>query len=158
MHEIIDSFGEYWRSLRAGRDIPRFLDFDINQAPSTALPYMSLVQVHERPRRFQYRLAGTSIAAAYREDISGKFLDELDMGGKDETLLGDFHHVVDRRETHSRKDSYELANGTLYQFQGTLFPFEGVSGRVSRIIIVAVDDYQRPGSPGHPALNFDPLQ
>lgn len=146
MHQIVKPFHDYWTSLKGEGDVPLFLDFNIAEVPTEAVPYLSLIQVEENPRRFKYRLAGTSIAAAYSEDISGKYLDELDMGGNQKRYLEDFNRVVDSRTTNNRQESYTLEDGTRYSFEGWLFPFVGLEGKVSRIVILAVDSYNRPTS------------
>jgi hypothetical protein len=142
MHPIAKAFDRYWRRLKGDREVPRFLDFNINDVPGEALPYMSLVQVENHPRRFRYRLAGTSVVAAYGRDITGLYLDELDTGGKYEAYVHNFNEAADDRVVNRTADEYQLENGRLYRFEGHLYPFEGVRGDISRIIILAIDDWQ----------------
>ena len=139
MHPIAAAFDDYWNALRKGADIPRFIDFNINHVPARALPFMSLMQVEERPRRFRYRLAGTSVVAAYGKDLTGVYLDELDTGGRYEEYVHNFNQTVDERVINRRRDEYTLADGSVYRFDGNLYPFEGVHGSVSRIIVLAID-------------------
>jgi hypothetical protein len=145
MHPTLKAFDDYWHQLRGGRDIPLFLDFNINDVPPGTIPYMSLIKVEADPLRFRYRLAGTSIVAAYQEDLTGRYLDELDMGDKKQSYLTVFTRVALERKVDGRREGYTLEDGTRYRFEGNLYPFEGVDGRVSRIVIVAVDSYERNG-------------
>lgn len=154
MHPILEAFNGYWHALRGTRDIPLFLDFNINDVPVEALPYMSLIKVEQKPMRFSFRLAGTSLAAAYREDLTGKYLDELDHGGNEEDYRDDFVRVAQGRAINSRKEGFFMQDGTRYEFEGSLYPFEGVRGNVSRIIIVSVDDYER-AKQGQERLSHD---
>ncbi len=139
MHPIAAAFDDYWNSLKKGATIPCFIDFNINDVPVDALPFMSLMQVEERPRRFRYRLAGTSVVAAYGKDLTGVYLDELDTGGRYDEYVHNFNQAVDERVINRRQDEYTLADGRVYRFDGHLYPFEGVHGAVSRIIVLAID-------------------
>lgn len=141
MHPIAKAFDRYWRHLKGSRQVPRFLDFNINDVPDEALPYMSLVEVQNRPRRFRYRLAGTSVVAAYGRDITGMYLDEMDTGGNYDTYVHNFNEAADDRLVNRTVDEYMLETGRLYRFDGHLYPFEGVDGGVSRIIVLAIDDW-----------------
>ncbi len=141
MHPIAKAFDRYWHQLKGVRKIPRFLDFNINDVPGNALPYMSLLQVENNPRRYRYRLAGTSVVAAYGQDLSGVYLDEIDTGGRYDRYVHNFNEVTDDRVVNRTTDKYLMENGRLYSFDGHLYPFEGVGGDVSRIIILAIDDW-----------------
>ena len=102
---------------------------------------MSLLEVENTPRRFRYRLAGTSVVAAYGHDITGAYLDELDTGGQYDRYIHNFNEVADQRVINRTCDEYRLGNERLYRFDGHLYPFEGVYGDVSRIVILAIDDW-----------------
>ena len=141
MHPIAKAFDRYWQRLRGERDVPRFLDFNVNDVPGDALPYMSLLEVENRPRRYRYRLAGTSVVAAYGRDLTGVYMDELDTGGNYDHYVHNFNEVADERTVNRTADEYRLENGRLYRFDGHLYPFEGVRGDISRIIILAIDDW-----------------
>ena len=46
------------------------------------LPSIALLDVVGDPPRFRFRLFGTGLVAAYGQDLTGKFADEIDVGGK----------------------------------------------------------------------------
>ncbi len=144
MHPIAKAFDRYWHALRGDRGIPHFLDFNVNDVPREALPYMSLLEVENNPRRYRYRLAGTSVVAAYGQDLTGQYLDELDIGGRYESYVHNFNEAADNLVVNRTSDQYMLESGRLYSFEGHLYPFEGVQGGVSRIIVLAIDDWSTP--------------
>ena len=86
-------------------------------------------------------LAGTSVVAAYGRDLTGVYMDELDTGGNYDHYVHNFNEVADERTVNRTADEYRLENGRLYRFDGHLYPFEGVRGDISRIIILAIDDW-----------------
>lgn len=68
---------EYWRCIRpaAGR-LPARRHFDPMAVPRL-LPNIWLLDVHNHPMRFRYRLVGTYMAIALGRDMTGCWFDEL---------------------------------------------------------------------------------
>ena len=69
----------YWRRRRAARAMPRRRDIDPTEIPRL-LPHLQLIEVHDGGARFRYRLVGTALVAAYGQEYTGRYLDELFTG------------------------------------------------------------------------------
>lgn len=139
MHPIAAQFDDYWNQIRGDKVIADFLDFNINDAPADVIPFLSLLAVENNPRRFRYSLAGTSVVASYGEDLSGRYFDEMDLGGNLQTYLDDFNKAVDEGCVVRRLDEYAKEDGRTYKFDGHLYPCRGVRGIVDRLIILSID-------------------
>lgn len=71
----------YWLSKKGDRKAPprsAILPDEI----VTLLPSIALLDVVGDPPRFRFRLFGTKLVTAYGQDLTGKFVDEIDVGGK----------------------------------------------------------------------------
>ncbi|NVJ96741.1 MAG: PAS domain-containing protein [Alphaproteobacteria bacterium] len=139
MNQIARLFEDYWNNIRGDKAVPDFLDFRIQDVHEDVIPYLSLIQVEENPRRFRYSVAGVSVVASYGEDLSGKYYDEMDLGGNYEVYMQDFHRAVDNQTIVRRQDRYTKQDGKEYDFDGHLYPFLGLDGRVNRLVILSID-------------------
>lgn len=84
---------DYWRARANGRQMPSRKDISPADFPRL-LPYISLIDICPPDARFRVRLAGTGLRDIYEEDITGRFLDELDWGGKTGYWLATYRRVV----------------------------------------------------------------
>ena len=76
LHPKIRQFVEYWLSIKPGELLPGRRHFDPMAIPAL-LSNLWLVDVEREPRlRFRYRLIGTSVARAFAQDSTGRYLDE----------------------------------------------------------------------------------
>ena len=83
----------YWRSKMHGQDLPARRDIDPWEMRSF-LPQVFLITVTRNPMRFWFRLVGTGVAEGYGEDMSGKYLDEIDLDELHENILEDYERAV----------------------------------------------------------------
>src|SRR3546814_2382471 len=60
------------------------------------LPNIGLFDVEDAPRRYRIRLMGTQIVTWYGCDITGRYLDEIDFGGRTGFTFSLLDQVVDR--------------------------------------------------------------
>jgi hypothetical protein len=68
----------YWLAKKGARIAPPRSAIDPAEIVKL-LPHVALVDVVGDPPRFRFRLFGTALVAAYGEDLTGKFGDELDL-------------------------------------------------------------------------------
>ena len=87
---------DYWRGLSKGDALPRRRDITPAGFPRL-LPMISLIDVESSPKRYRIRLAGTGLHDIYQNEITGKYLDECDWGGKSEYWQTACSRVVDRK-------------------------------------------------------------
>jgi hypothetical protein len=61
------------------------------------LPYVFLLDVIGLPHRFRVRLVGTSIVHEYGQEITGRFVDQIDISDMRSRLLAEYDEAVTRR-------------------------------------------------------------
>jgi hypothetical protein len=83
----------YWRSKLRGRKAPRREDI-LPEELGGLLPWVILVEVVGAPPKLRVRLAGTGVVREYGVEMTGKFLDDLDMGGMRNRSLEDHWRAV----------------------------------------------------------------
>jgi hypothetical protein len=69
----------YWRAKRRARAMPSRRDIDPTEI-GPLLPHLQLIDVVDGGIRYRYRLAGTSLVAAFGREYTGRYLDELFAG------------------------------------------------------------------------------
>jgi hypothetical protein len=84
---------DYWVNRCAGAGLPRRDDIKPSDFPRL-LPAISLVDV-EAGGRFKVRLAGTRLRDIYGREITGKYLQELGWGHKQDYWISAYKRVVD---------------------------------------------------------------
>jgi len=83
----------YWRSKLNGRKAPRREDI-LPEELGSLLPWVILIDVVGIPPKFRVRLAGTGVVREYGMEMTGRFLDDLDMGAARERSLEDHRRAV----------------------------------------------------------------
>lgn len=83
----------YWQSKLRGRKAPSREDI-LPEELGSLLPWVILVEVVGTPPRFRVRLAGTGVVREYGFEVTGKFLDDLDMGPARDRSLDDHRRAV----------------------------------------------------------------
>lgn len=144
-HPAIESFERHWNSLRTEGSIPRRRDFDILDVAGKLWPYISLVEVEWEPRRYRYVVFSSANRDAYGADITGRYLDEIDLGGNLDKYTMQFNEAAEQQHPIYETDSYTLQDGDEYSFDGGCFPLLGEDGRVSHLVLVKA--YHRNRTP-----------
>jgi len=141
----------YWDTKRRGRTAPSRLDLDPLEMKGF-LSQVFLVDVEGRQPRYRVRLIGTSFALAYGEDITGSFIDELDLGISKERILAAFDQVArDCAPSYREPTQCRLSDGRVVAFECLRLPLSSDRNRVEMSFgaIVAFDLGKRspPGPP-----------
>ena len=88
----------YWQSKLNGRIMPSRAD--INPAEMKAfLPLIVLFDV-EAGQRLRIRLSGTRAVEAYGSEITGRYLDELELGDRREAIMAAHAQCIASRAPH----------------------------------------------------------
>jgi hypothetical protein len=110
----------YWTGKRGSRAMPRRADIDPSEIPSL-LPHVFLADVRD-PLRFRFRLVGTAICARWGEDATWKFLDELDLDGEREKVLGQFAAAVRSHRPRFDVEEFVSERGRYLHYRRVLLP------------------------------------
>jgi hypothetical protein len=95
---------EYWRSKKIGDALPSRRDIDPWEM-RTFLRQVFLITVTRSPLRFWFRLVGSGVADGYGEDVTGKYLDEIDLDEVRTEIIEDYRAAtLERRPVRSTWD------------------------------------------------------
>jgi hypothetical protein len=123
----------YWRSKQHGDGLPARRDIDPWEM-RTFLPQVFLIDVTQNPLRFWFRLVGTGVAEDYGEDITGRYVDEIDLSDAQEQVLDDYRRAVrGARRVYARLD-YVKDNGQRVTYERLLLPLSSDGETVDMLL------------------------
>jgi hypothetical protein len=134
----------YWSSERGSRAMPRRADINPRKIPSL-LPNVLIVEIHP-PVRFCFRLAGTNICSRWGQDLTGKWLDELDYDGERASVLEQYAAVVRTGEPRLDVKEFVNASGRYLHYRRLLLPLSE-DGHTPNMLLgaqkaIGIDGYQ----------------
>ena len=138
-HTKIVRVFDYWRSIHPAVGLPGRRGLDPLQVPEGLLPNMSLIDVTGDPRRFRYRLIGTSITRFAGRDVSGRWLEDVYTGfagGGVHTAL--CRVVDDRTGDYRRGPPVHLGMAELAEVERIFLPLADDGASVDMIMALAV--------------------
>jgi hypothetical protein len=106
----IRAFFDYWRSLAVGGTVPARSLVD-PAAIKSLLPHLMIVDLSPEPMRIRYRLVGTEVVRFTGIDITGHYLDELELDEFSEAELLDVYRK-------QRDDGWPVLGVAEYAMQG----------------------------------------
>lgn len=128
---------DYWRAKLAGRAMPRPGDIDPADLPRLR-PSMVTADYSSEPFRVRYREIGTTQAHYIGEDVSGRFLDELNWSEKE--LVAQIHeHAYRTRAPVFGHYQWDFRDGLPGFSEFGLFPLSADGTNVTQG--VSLDDY-----------------
>lgn len=136
MHPAIQTFEDYWTGLKKGRKAPLKADFDIADLPPKLWSYVSLVEIEPDPRRYRYAVFSTANRDAYGMDITGLYLDELDVGGNEEKYRRQFDEASLEVHPIYEVDRYDKQDGNEYGFEGGCYPLTDAQGVTTHLVLI----------------------
>lgn len=86
----------HWTALKGTRALPRHSQLD----PVGLWPWLGsllLVEVHDGPRRFYYRLTGTIVDERYGDNFTGRWLEDLTIPGSEGYWLSAYQRMAEGR-------------------------------------------------------------
>jgi hypothetical protein len=140
---ILEMLG-YWRSKMAGGRLPRPADIDPVEIPKL-IPSIVICELESDPFRVRYRLAGTRQVHILGNELTGRYVDELDWPE------GPFVHRIFARARDTAAPVFGFYHwgfreGTPGASEFGLFPLSEDGGTVSRVL--GIDEFfPDPGSP-----------
>jgi hypothetical protein len=134
----IKAFHAYWRSL-ARDGVPRRADIDPARI-KPLLPYIMIVDLTDEPLRIRYRLAGTEVVRFTGLELTGLYLDEIQMDDMDvNELLQAYRAIRDSRRCGIGIAEFAM-NGTRWLTTEYLMcPLRTDTAKIDKCIVV--EDY-----------------
>jgi hypothetical protein len=120
-HEILKQIFAYWRQKKGSRIAPSRNDIDPAEIVKL-LPYIALADVVRDPLRFRCRLVGTQIVAAYGQELTGVFLDEVDLNAHQHEIIDEYRRVVERCEPVCASREYTRHDGRHIRYERLALP------------------------------------
>lgn len=111
----------YWLAKRGLRLAPSRADMR-PQEIGLLLPHVYIVDIIGRPRRFRFRLVGTRIIEGYGEEITGKFLDEIDLGDKSSAIQEEYEKAVNQQAPTASSWSFSKNDGRELNYEHLILP------------------------------------
>lgn len=134
----LSTLTEFWRSRRpADGVLPARRDFPVEDLREW-IGHVSLAEVHENPRRFRWRLIGSSIVKFMGRDTTGMWFDELYEGPMLEGYLRNYSLAVDRREPVFFKGDLEFVGKDFVHFRMVQLPL-AADGRNVDMLLLCLD-------------------
>jgi hypothetical protein len=131
---LLRELRDYWLTARGDRAMPAREDVDPIDIPRL-LPHLLLVEVHENPQRFRYRVVGTELTRLADRDPTGRWLDR-DLYGDDlERVLVDFRACADTGAPVASRDTTMYLPNDWIVIEALLLPLGGPDGHVAMILV-----------------------
>ena len=121
VHEELKKLLAYWLSKKGDRIAPSRSDIDPAEI-TQLLPYVALVDVLHDPLRFRFRLAGTEIAMSYGLDLTGRYLDEIDLDGHQHEILLEYEKVTEQGVAVCKTWEYTRQDGRHIRYERLALP------------------------------------
>lgn len=134
---LLTEFLDYWRGKCDGRPMPRRADIDPLDIPRL-LPHVYLIDIHENPLDFTYRLLGTDVIANTEVDFSGRRLSEIKDRGSQGQLLEIYARVWATVAPAVDRVLYLTQGGNHKYFENVVAPISTDGERVDMLFGAAI--------------------
>jgi hypothetical protein len=123
----------YWQSKLKGRKAPRREDI-LPEELGKLLPWVILLEVVGEPPRFRVRLAGTGVVREYGAEMTGKFLDDLDMGAARDRSLEDHRRAVREHRPVVGTFDFKTRDGRWMSYERITLPLSADGETVNMLL------------------------
>ena len=120
-HDVLKQLLAYWQNKKGARIAPSRDDIDPAEI-TPLLPYVGLADVERDPLRFRYRLVGTKVTTGYGLELTGQFLDEVDLDKHQHEIIAEYKRVVERCEPSCTSWEYTRGDGRHIRYERLALP------------------------------------
>lgn len=117
----IDRLKAYWEERRGSRLVPLRQDIDPTDLKDL-LPYIIIGELQRNPFRVRYRLGGAAVNDALGYNIAGRYLDEMDVAGGQDTWTGVYKRAMESARPVFGCTVATLSNVTMFTCEFAVFP------------------------------------
>jgi len=128
---------EYWLAKKQGRIAPTRGDIDPGELREM-LPNLFLVEAVGSPHRYRYRLVGTTVVKEFGEEITGRFLDQVDFDHVAGRVLAEYDRVAAECRPVLSRWNYEKSAGRHMIYQRLILPLSSDGKTVDMFLCGAV--------------------
>lgn len=129
----------YWHGKQGNRAAPSRADIVPGEIKAI-LPRVFMIDVIGSPPRFRFRLAGTLVVDRFGEEITGRFVDELDLDHRNREIIADYSEAAKLcRPVCSRWD-YTKQDGRMLRYERLLLPLSSDGRTVDMLLGGAAEE------------------
>lgn len=133
-HQSLRDLHAYWLSKKGSAIAPPRTAIDPAEI-LPLLPNVALIDVIGHPPRFRFRLFGTALAAAYGQDVTGQFLDQIDLDDLAAEIVEQMETVVRDQCVIITRDRYtKRLDGRHVQYVRIALPLSNDGETVNMIL------------------------
>ncbi len=132
-HEQLRLLLAYWLAKKGDRPAPTRAEIDPAEIKSL-LPHVGLVDVEPSPLRFRFRLAGTEIIKGYGEELTGRYLDEVDLDNHEREIIGDYTRAAESGEPSCSMLDYKRKDGHYIRYERMVLPLSSDGKKIDMLI------------------------
>ena len=129
MHDLY----RYWEGKLRGRIMPARADIDPLELRQQ-LANLILVDVVGSPPQFRIRLAGTDIVSRYGAELTGKALDDIDLGGDLAAIKEQYEETVLKQMPTYCRHYIETKNHKFLRYERMLMPLSADGSTVNMLL------------------------
>lgn len=130
--DILRDIYQCWLDMKGKRPMPSRADLDPTKIISL-LPYIILIDVEEKPRRYRYRLVGTEAVRTFGQDITGKYFDELPQ--VEEFVRSRSDWIVKEKRPYMYSDKLKWSSSSILSYQTISLPLSSNGTDVDILMI-----------------------
>lgn len=134
---------DYWRRQRGAHAMPRRRDIDPMELRQV-LPHVQITEVVDGGARFRYRLVGTAIVEAFGAEFTGKYVDELVSGERDNFVHACYRAVCAARRPAFVRSKYITTKDLELTANRVLAPLSEDGQSVSQILGALTFEFTQP--------------
>jgi len=117
----IERLKAYWEERRGNRQVPLRRDIDPTDLKDL-LPYIIIGELQRNPFRVRYRLGGAAVNDALGYNIAGRYLDEMDVAGGQDTWAGVYKRAMESARPVFGCTVATLSSVTMFTCEFAVFP------------------------------------
>ena len=118
---LLQRLHAYWCEKRGQRIAPARAEIHPDEIRDL-LPNVYIIEMIGVPHRFRFRLAGTAVVREYGGEITGKFLDEIDLDGANLPILSEYEKAVAEREPVAGSWHFTKRDGRELSYEHLILP------------------------------------
>jgi hypothetical protein len=142
-HQPLRSLLAYWRMKKGDRLTISRAEIDPGEIKSL-LPHVGLVDIERAPLRFRYRLAGTEIIKGYGLEVTGRYLDQMDLNGHERDITAEYVRAAESGEPSCSTFDYVRRDGRHIRYERLVLPLSSDGNSVDMLFGGCVFDIALP--------------
>jgi hypothetical protein len=120
-HDALKTLAAYWQAKKGERRAPARADLDPVEIPAL-MPHLVLLDVEPAPRRLRFRLVGTAVVTGLGRDLTGRYIDDLQLSETQRAMFAECHRVADTGEPACATWEYTREDGRHVRMERLVLP------------------------------------